>query len=326
MQMLFNKLGVALACALIAPAAMSADAYPSRPVTLVVAFAPGGPTDVLARIVGLGLGKALGQPVVVENRPGGGGMLGTKDVARARADGYTVLFAGDTSLTVSPQLSRHAGYDAQKDFTPLRIVASQSNVLVANRSKGITSVADLIAQAKLKPGAITFGSAGVGTPSHLIGALFAGQAGIEMLHVPYKGAGPAMTDLLGGQIDTMFVGMPVALQNANRKELALLAVTGDTRLPALPNVPTFAEAGIPTLGANTAIWWGVMAPAGLPDSVRQRLDLAVQTAMNDPEVRTRLQAQGVDALNLDAAAMRTRLAQDHAKWAKVIQEQKISIE
>lgn len=307
-----------------APLASVAQTYPSRPVRMVVAFAPGGPTDVLARILATGLTTALGQPVIVDNRAGGSGSLGTREVAKATADGYTLLFAGDAALTVVPQMMPNAGYDAQKDFTPLRLVASQSNVLVANRAKGHSDVKALVAAAKAQPDKLNFGSAGNGSPSHLIGALFEAQTGISMTHVPYKGAAPAMTDLLGGQIDLLFVGAPVALQQAKRKELSLLAVTGAERLPSLPDVPTFAELGIQGLGADTAIWWAVMGPAGLPAPIQARLDAALQAALASPELQKSLKTQGVDVLNQDAKATSQSISRDFAKWGKLIQTKKIS--
>ncbi len=326
MQSRRRTLTLAMAGLLAAPATVWAQGYPTKPVRMVVAFAAGGPTDVLARIMAAGMSTALGQQVIVDNRPGGGGMLGTREATKAAPDGYTVLFAGDAALTVQPLMSKSAGYDAKKDFTPLRLLASQSNVLMASRAKDIADVAGLVSRAKAKPGAVSFGSAGNGSPSHLIGALFESQAGIDLLHVPYKGAAPAMTDLIGGQTDVMFVGMPVALQNATRKELVPLAVTGDKRHPGLPNVPTFAEAGIKGLGSETAIWWSLMAPAGLAPEVRQRLDAATQAALSDPEVKKGFAVQGVDVLNLDAVTMAKWIERDQAKWGALIKAGKISTE
>lgn len=308
------------------PAVTTAQTYPARPVKLVVSFAAGGPTDVLARIVAQGLSKTLGQQVIVDNRAGGGGAIGTREVAKAQADGYTLLFAGDAALTVQPQLTPNVGYDARKDFTPLRLVAAQANVLVVNASKGLPDMKTLLAQAKGKRGALTFGSAGNGSPSHLIGALFENQAGIDLVHVPYKGAAPAMTDLIGGQIDMLFVGTPVALQNATRKELLMLAVTGSKRLPSLPNVPTFAELGIGQLGSETAVWWSVMAPAGLPQNIAVKLDEALKAALNDADVQKNLNTQGVDTLNLDAKTTEQWMARDQAKWAELIRAKKIASE
>lgn len=318
-------LAALLASLFTVPALAQPTSYPNRTVRLIVAFAPGGPTDILARVVATGLGRALGQQVIVDNRAGSGGTLGTREAARATPDGYTLIFAGDAALSVQPQLGgAAAGYDAQKDFTPLRLVASQANVLVVNASKGITDIPTLIARAKARSGAIAFGSAGSGSPSHLVGALFESQTGIDMLHVPYKGAAPAMTDLLGGQVDALFVGTPVALQMTGRKELLMLAITGDRRNRDLPNVPTFAEAGVRGLGSETSIWWAVMGPAGLPPAVTSRLESALEATLADPEVQKGLVTQGVETLNLDAKTTQQWIARDQAKWGALIRAKKIA--
>lgn len=302
--------------------AFAAD-FPTKTVTMVVAFAPGGPTDSLARAVAVGLSKALGQQVIIDNKAGAGGILGTKSASTAKPDGYTILFAGDAALSVQPQLTKSAGYNALKDFTSLRLIASQSNVLMANQSKGIPDVATLKARAKAQPDTITYGSAGNGSPSHLIGALFESQAGVNLLHVPYKGAAPALTDLMGGQVDLMFVGMPSAMQNISRKDLVMLAVTGDKRSSDLPNVPTFAELGIKELGSETAIWWGIVGPAGLPADVAAKLEAASATAMKDPQVTAALTKLGVDVVDKDAKTMVSWIERDTAKWAKLIKEKKV---
>lgn len=317
-------LALALAGLLAAPTLSTAQDFPNKPIRMVVAFSAGGPTDVLARVVAKGMSTALGQQVIIDNKAGAGGMIGTREVANAKADGYTILFGGDAALTVQPQMSKSAGYDGLKDFTPMRLVAAQTNVLVAHKSVGVTNVAGLVAKAKAKTDAVSFGSAGVGTPAHLIGALFESQAGVALLHVPYKGAAPAMTDLIGGQVNVMFVGMPVANQNKTRPELVMLAVTGDKRSPNMPDVPTFAEAGIKGLGAESAIWWSVMGPPGLPADVTAKLDAALKTALSDPEIRNGLNLQGVDVLNQDAATTTQWLKRDYAKWGKLIQDKKIS--
>lgn len=319
-------LTVALAGLMALPGLAVAQAYPDRPVKMVVAFPAGGPTDVLARIVAQGMSKSLGKQVVIENRAGGGGAIGTKDAAKAAPDGYTILFAGDAALTVQPQLTSTAGYDARRDFTPLRLVASQANVLAVNANTGIKDMAALLARAKARPAGMTFGSAGNGSPSHLIGALFESETAIDLIHVPYKGAAPAMTDLIGGHIDMLFVGAPVALQNAKRHDLVMIAVTGDKRLPGLPNVPTFAETGVRNLGAETAIWWSVMAPAGLPPAVAATLDDAIRASLQDQDVLKSLTSQGVDVLNLEARTTEQWIARDLNKWGALIRAKKISNE
>ena len=302
--------------------ALAAD-YPAKPVTMVVAFAPGGPTDSLARAVAVGLSKSLGQQVIIENKAGAGGILGTKAASRANPDGYTILFAGDAALSVQPQLNKSAGYNALKDFTSLRVIASQSNVLIANQSKGIPDVATLKARAKAQPDTITYASAGNGSPAHLIGTLFESQAAVNLLHVPYKGAAPAMTDLIGGQVDVMFVGMPSAVQNKSRKDLVMLAVTGDKRSADLPDVPTFTELGIKELGSEVAIWWGIVAPAGLPADVAAKLEAASAAAMKDPEVTAALDKLGVEVVNKDAKTLVSWIERDTAKWAKLIAAKKV---
>lgn len=314
-------LGLALLALL--PGLALAQAFPAKPVKMIVGFAPGGPTDILARIVAQSMSKELGQNVIVENKPGASGALAAQTVVKSDPDGYTIFFAGDGQLTLLPQLSPTAGYQTLRDLAPLRTVAGQSNVLVANRSSGITDMPSLLRQAKARPRSVSYGSAGAGTPSHLVGAQFENAAGIELLHVPYKGAGPAMTDLLGGTVNLMFVGMPVAVKNAGREQLAVLAVSGDKRSPRLPNVPTFAELGFKGLGEETDVWWAVSAPAGTPPQVRARLDAAVQAALADPALRESFQQQGVDLLDRDAQATRARIEQDQARWSRMIQDGRI---
>lgn len=303
-----------------------AQTYPEKPVKMVVGFAPGGPTDILARITATALGKALGTTVIVDNRAGGGGLIGAQSVAKADADGYTILFAGDGQLTLLPQMAAKAGYETERDFVPIHMVSGQSNVLIANKSSGITDMDSLIARAKANPGGLSFGSAGNGTPSHLVGALFENATGVKLLHVPYKGAGPAMTDLIAGQTQLMFVGTPVALQQTVRPQMAVLAITGGKRSPSLPQVPTFAEAGVKGLGDETGVWWAVMAPARVPAAIQARLVQAMKTALADPELRATFAAQGVDLLDHDAATVGQWIRRDHERWAALIKAQKIATE
>jgi len=296
----------------------SAASFPDHPIKLIAAFSPGGPTDILARILATGLGKVLGQSVIVDNKAGGGGLIGAQAAAKAEPDGYTLLFAGDGQLTVLPLIFRKSGYDADRSFVPIRMVAGQDNVLVASKNSGIASVESLVARAKAKPATVSYGSAGNGTPSQLIGALFEKSTGTRLLHVPYRGSGPAMADLLGGQTDLMFIGMPVALQQAKGEKLSLLATTGNARSPHTPQVPTFKELGVAGLGDETGVWWAVMAPHGVPASVKVRLEHAVETALADPDVKKALNAAGVDVMNSDAAAVEARIRKDRARWAGLI--------
>ncbi|MFD0668791.1 Bug family tripartite tricarboxylate transporter substrate binding protein [Ramlibacter sp. MAHUQ-53] len=308
---------------LAVPASTWAQDYPSRPVRLLVGFAPGGPTDLLARVVAVALGKALGQSVVVDNRAGAAGALAAQATAKADADGYTLLFAGDGQLTLLPQLLPAAGYSTQRDLAVVRTVAGQSNVLLAQRSAGITDMPSLLRAVRARPGKVSYGSAGNGTPSHLVGALFETATGTELLHVPYRGAGPAMGDFIGGRLDLMFVGMPVASQHAQDPKFVPLAVTGRRRSPRLPQVPTFAELGIAGLGDETDVWWALAAPAATPASVRARLDAALRAAMEDPQVRQAFETQGVELVDRDAAATQARIRADEARWAGLLKAGKV---
>ncbi|MEO7241536.1 MAG: tripartite tricarboxylate transporter substrate binding protein [Variovorax sp.] len=314
---------VALGCSAIA---IAAEDFPQRPIKLVVGFAPGGPTDLAARVLAPALSKTIGQQVFVENRAGAGGMIAADQVAKATADGYTLMFAGDGALTVLPHLSNSTTYDVVKDFVPVRLALAQSSVLVVNADKGLTDVKAVVAAAKAKPGQLNYGSGGNSTPSHLIGALFESETGVEMTHVPYKGAGPATVDLLGGRLDIMFVGMPVAVQNASRKQVKLLAVAGDRRSPALPDVPTFAEAGVKGLGDQTRAWWAVMAPSGLPAPVLAKLADATQAALADPETVKAYAALGIDVINEDGTTVSKAIVDGSARWGALIKSKNIKAE
>ncbi len=315
-------LGAVLAATLF-PLAARADTWPERPLKVIVGFAPGGPTDTLARIFAGGLAGKVGAQVVVENKPGAGGLIGTQLVAKAQPDGYTLLFSGDGALTVVTQLNPNTGYDALKDLVPLRLVTGQVNVLVGNTGKGLKDMPALLMRAKAQPGALTFGSAGIGTPSHLLGALFESATGVTLSHVPYNGAEPAMTDLVGGTTDMMFVGMPVALRQAARKELAIIAVSGDQRATALPDTPTFAELGIKGLGGESGVWWALMAPAGLPSAIGEQLMKAARETLADAGVRKQYAAQGVDVLDRDGATTTRWIERDRERWAKLIAAGKV---
>lgn len=312
--------------ALCAPLPSLASDFPTKPVRLLVGFAPGGPTDLLARIVASALGKALGQAVVVENRAGAGGAIAAQALAKADADGHTLMFAGDGQLTLLPQMSVNAGFSTQRDLAVIRTMAGQSNVLMVNRASGITDMASLLAQAKAKPGRISYGSAGNGTPTHLVGALFENATKTDLLHVPFRGAGPAMSEFLGGRLDLMFVGMPVASQHVSNPALATLAVTGRRRSQRLPQVPTFTELGIVGMEDETDVWWAVVAPAGTSAAVKARLDKAVRDALQDAQLRQSFEAQGVDIQDRDAAATLARIKADEARWAALLRSGKLRTE
>ncbi len=308
---------------LAVPASSWSQDYPSRPLRLLVGFAPGGPTDILARIVANALGQALGQAVVVDNRAGAAGALAAQVTAKVDPDGYTLLFAGDGQLTLLPQLLPNAGYVTQRDLAVVRTVAGQSNVLLAQRSADITDMPSLLRAARARPGKISYGSAGNGTPSHLVGALFESATQVDLLHVPYRGAGPAMGDFIGGRLDLMFVGMPVASQHAQNPKFVPLAVTGRHRSPRLPQVPTFAELGIVGLGDETDVWWALVGPATLPANVRARLDAALRAAIEDPRLRQAFETQGVDLVDRDSAGTLARIKSDEMRWAGLLKAGKI---
>lgn len=283
---LFNKIaGVALtAIAFVTPA--SAQNYPNRPIKLVVPFTPGGGTDQLARIMAQKMSENLGQPIVVENRPGGNTLIATEMVVRSPADGYTLLLQVN-NLAANPTLYRgKISFDTAKDLAPVSLVAGNPHVLVINPSVPAKDLKEFIALAKAKPGTLSFASAGSGSVNHLAGELLKMQAGIDMIHVPYKGSGSIMPDLLGGQVDAFFAAMPTVTAFIRDKRLRPLAVTTSTRFRGLPNVPTVAESGYP--GYELSTWFGLLAPAGTPRPVVDRLQAEVIKALKDPGVRTRL--------------------------------------
>ena len=272
--------------ALCWPVPSSAQPYPNRPVKLLVPFTPGGGTDILARVVGQKLGEALGQPVVVENRPGGNTLVATELLVQAPADGYTLLMQTN-NLASNPTL--YAGkltFDTRKDLMPVSLVAGNPHVLVVHPSVPAKSLKEFIALAKAKPGTLTFASAGSGTVNHLCGELLKGLAGIDMVHVPYKGSGSVMPDLLGGHVSALFAAMPTVTGLIREGKLRALAVTTPTRFRGLPDVPTIAELGYP--GYNFSSWFGVLAPAGTPAPVVARLQSEIAKALKDPGVRERL--------------------------------------
>ncbi|MBL8386393.1 MAG: tripartite tricarboxylate transporter substrate binding protein [Burkholderiales bacterium] len=321
---LLRTLLASLAC--LAPIAAPAQPYPAKPVRLVVGFPPGGPTDNLARVVGTALGKALGQSVIVDNRPGAGGLVSLQTLAKQEADGYTILFASDGQMGLLNHLYPKAGLDVRREFVPIRMVAAQSNVLMVNAGKGIGQIEALIGRARAAPGKLAFGSGGIGTPSHLVGLLFESATGTTLLHVPYKGAAMAMTDLIAGQVEMMFVGISVALQQAAREQLRAIAVTGARRAANLPQVPTFEELGVKGLADDVSFWWAVAVPAATPAPVRARLDAALRAAQGDPELRQAFQTQGLDATDLDAAATAARIERDHARWGEMVRAGRIKAE
>ncbi len=292
-----------------------AQPYPSRPVRVVVPLSPGGFADVPARILAPRLSAALGRQVFVENRPGAGGTIGADFVAKSAPDGYTLLFTG-TPHVISPWLYKNLQYDPLKDFAPVSLVATGPYVLVVNAQLPVASVRELVAAAKAQPGRIDFASSGNGSAQHLVAALFNSMAGIEMNHVPYKGSGPAMQDLLSGQVKVSFAGTPNVLPHVKAGRLRPLAVTTPKRWPELPEVPTVAEAGVP--GYEATLWLNLAAPAGTPAEIVQRLYAETSKALQDPELQKIFRTAGVEAAALAPQELGTFMRAEHDKWGKVV--------
>ena len=295
-----------------------AQPFPGKPIRLIVGFPPGGGVDIIARAISQRLGEKLGQPVIVENRPGAGGNIAAELVARAAPDGSTLLVSAVSSLAISASLYKNPRYDLLKDFAPVAVVASVPNVLVVNPTVKARSVAELIALAKASPGKINFGSAGNGTTVHFAGELFKATADIDMVHVPYKGAAPAMGDLLAGQVQVMFDFLSAANAHIRSGKLVALGVTSAKRSPLLPNVPTIAEAGLPgyeVLGA-----FGVMAPGGTPAEIVQRLNHEIRDVVNLADVRERLVTSAATPEYETPEEFAATLKSEVAKWARIVEK------
>jgi tripartite-type tricarboxylate transporter receptor subunit TctC len=294
----------------------SAQNYPTKPIRLVVPFPPGGTTDILAREVGERLGVALGQPVVIDNRPGAGGNIGAELVAKSAPDGYTLLMATVGTHAINASLYSKMPYDHIKDFAPVVLVAGVPNVLEVTPSLPVHSVADLIKLAKEKPGQLNFASSGNGTSIHLSGELFKTMAGVSMTHIPYKGSAPALADLVSGQVQLMFDNLPSSLPQIKAGKLRAIAVTSAQRAPALPDVPTIAESGLP--GYEASSWFGIVAPAGTPPAVINRINAEVDQWLRAPETNDKLLAQGAIAAGGTPEQFAAHIRSETDKWARVV--------
>ncbi|MDZ7866809.1 tripartite tricarboxylate transporter substrate binding protein [Acidovorax sp.] len=321
---LLAALATAAVGAAIPAGALAQAAYPSKPVTIVVPFAAGGTTDILARIIGQALTSELGQPVVVDNRAGAGGNIGGALAAKAPADGYTLFMGTVGTHAINASLYKKMPFDPVKDFAPLTRVANVPNLLVANPAQPYKSVKELIAYAKANPGKLNFGSSGNGSSIHLSGELFKSLAKVDMVHVPYKGSAPAVTDLLGNQIGIMFDNMPSAIQHVRSGKLVPIAVTTAKRSPELPNVPTIAEAGVP--GYEATSWFGMFAPAGTPAPVLAKLNTALVKVLNQAEVKKRINDQGAETVSETPEQFAAFIKTESVKWGKVVQESGASLD
>ncbi|HLH99097.1 MAG TPA: tripartite tricarboxylate transporter substrate binding protein [Xanthobacteraceae bacterium] len=293
-----------------------AQTYPVRPVTLVVAFTPAGPSDVLSRIVGRKLEELLKQPFVVVNRPGAGGNIGAEAVATAPADGYTLLMGNNSILATNASLYRKLPYDPEKDFEPISLIGSQANILVVNPKLPVHSVAELIALARAKPGELNYASSGIGTAAHLAGALFRTQANVDIVHVAYKGAAPALQDLIAGQVQMMFATAASVVGFINAGTVRPLAVTTLHRSTLMPDLPTVAESGLPGFEATT--WHGLVAPAGTPAAVVNILHDATVKALADPAVAKSLTELGVEISPSTPDEFSKYITAEIPKWTAVV--------
>ena len=320
--MLYRPLFAAFVAAFMFAAAAPlarADGYPTRPVTLVVPYTPGGSTEILARIVGDKLGKRLGKPVVVEMRPGAGTVIGATMVAQAPPDGYTLLMATPTPMAINVTVHRKLPYDPATDFVPLGMVASAPFLLLVNPTLPVHSVKELIAYAKANPGKLSYGSGGVGAPHHLYMELFKSMTGTQMTHVPYKGSLPALTDVVGGHIQLMFCDIPPAAGMITAGKVRVLAVSTGKRVPSYPDVPTVAEAGVP--GFAVAGWFMIVAPAKTPRNIVDKLHDNLIAVAADPEVKARIaQLSLVELSTPSIAEMQGFVKSEIARWGTIVQQ------
>jgi len=291
-------------------------AYPERPIHLIVPFPPGGSTTLVARSVSDKMGDALGQTIVVENHGGAGGTIGTRYVAKAAPDGYTILLSYTGTFAIAPSLYAHPGYDPCKDFVPIGMIGASPSALVVNPSLPVHSVSELIKYAKAQPQPLQYGSPGIGTVNHLAAKLLARETGIRLQHIPYKGNGPALKELLGGQIRMMFVPVPVAIGNVKAGNLRAIPVSSEKRSSLLPDLPTVHEQGVPSF--DVALRYGLVAPAGTPQPIIAQLNEALNIALASPDVKKRLVADGAETLSGTPQAYAADLERDEKKWGALV--------
>lgn len=325
---LFTSRSIAWLCALAMSAPMLASAqeaardYPNHPIRFIVPYPPAGGTDIVARTLNEPLAVVLGQPIIIDNRGGAAGNVGTELAAKAAPDGYTVLFTL-SSHTINPKLYEKLQFDVEKDFAPISLAAMIPQVLVANPGVPVNNVKELVALARAQPGKLNYASVGTGSPGHIAGELFKLKTGVDIVHVPYKGGGPAVTDTLGGQVQLLFVSLPAAMQYVKAGRLKALAVTSDKRSVAAPEIPTIAESGIDCV-VNS--WYGALVPAKTPPAIVAKLQAAFAKVLGMPEVREKLLAQGAEATSSTSAEFDRLIKDELAKWDYVIREARIKPE
>jgi tripartite-type tricarboxylate transporter receptor subunit TctC len=296
----------------------AAQNYPAKPIHLIVPFPPGGPTDIVGRLVGQKLAEGLGQPVVVDNRPGAGGTVGSAAAAKAPADGHTLLYGSTSTLAIAPALYHNLSYDPRTAFAPITLVSRGAIIAAVNAQVPAHTLQEFIALAKKEPGKLSYSSAGSGTPPHLAAELFKTVAGVDLLHVPYKGGAPAISDLVGGQVQAIFEGHVVLLPHIKSGKVRALAITGQKRDPALPDVPTFAEAGLPSY--DVYFWSGLVAPAGTPNDIITRLSGVLVQALNAPDAREALTRQGLEPAPTTPQQFAAFIGSEVERWGRVAKD------
>ncbi len=314
---------VAILLAGVTASPLSAQTYPNRPIRFIFPFPPGGPTDILGRIIGQKLAERLGQPVVPENKPGAGANIGLEIGAKAKPDGYTITLASP-SLSISPTLYKKLNYDSVKDFAPISLVAEIPNVLLVPSSSPIKSLKELIAYAKANPGKLNFGSGGIGTSNHLASELLKTLAQINIVHVPYKGSNQAMIGMMGGEVGMVVVGIPPSQGQIKAGKVRALAVLSEERLPAFPNIPTAKEAGVDNFEVTT--WYGILAPAGTPREIVTRLNGELVKIIAMPDTKEKMQNAGFEPLSSTPEKFAEFVKTEIVRWGKVIKDANISIE
>ncbi|MBL8378488.1 MAG: tripartite tricarboxylate transporter substrate binding protein [Burkholderiales bacterium] len=305
------------------PTATAQGAFPSRPVVISVGFAAGGGTDITARLLAKRLSEQLGQPVNVENKPGAGGNLAAELATRGNPDGHFIHLSAIGPLTVAPHITKRLGYDPRRDFTPLSAAVTFPNVLVVNAALPFRSLDDYLAFARVRPGAMAYGTSGIGGTGHLSGALLESIAKVDMTHVPYKGGGPAMTDLIGGQVQSLFASAPSAVPQIRAGKIRALAVTGPRRSEALPEVPTIGET---QRGYEVSNWYAFVGPPKMPAEIAQRWTREIVRALSDPQVREQVREHGMDAIPSTAQELAQRIEREFVLWERIVKQAGISAE
>jgi tripartite-type tricarboxylate transporter receptor subunit TctC len=317
------KIGALLTVLVVAATAAHAQTYPSKQITLVIPFAAGGSNDIIARAIGKELSNAWGQPVIAENRPGAGSVIGAATVAGAPPDGYTLLLVS-TTFTINAAIKKRMPFDTLKDFTPIAFVARSPLLFVASKNLPVKSAKEVLALARSKPGQITYASAGIGSINQIAAELIAQSAGVKLMHVPYKGGAPALNDLLGGHVDTYVSSLPQVQQLAQSGQVDALAVTSTKRVPILPNVPTLDEAGV--AGFDLSSWWGIVGPANMPPDVVNKLNAEINKMLKSPELGKFFANEGAEPQAMTPQQFDALIHSEVQRWIKVAHDANISID